>query len=472
MVNKIHSIKQLLMMLENSAEKTIFQCGKKTYSAKQCMSDIAACQQKLSSDYQRWVLCFNDHYTFFVALFAVLSKKLEPVLLPNNQPGSLQNLKSEYDAILTDIPFVAEKSEKKCIFLKNIENANIDNLAFIVKNLSSEQRITFFTSGSTGEPKKVCRTLEALSAEINQLEALFGSRMHGSVFSTVSHQHIYGLLFYILWPLCSGRVINLMQLDYPEQIISVFNNSAPLILITSPALLKRMDDLCVTADKNTLFSSGGLLKQSVAKSVYEAFGTYPIEVFGSTETSAIAYRTQENTECWQPFPSVVLKLDAKTNCLTVVKSSFFDDKDAFIMGDMARFNNDGSFELLDRADRVVKIEEKRVSLVEVENLLENVEWVESAYALKLEENRQYIAAVITLTSEGRVLLEKMGRSYLNKRLRELLSEHIDAPLLPKKFRYVDEIPTNSQGKRILTTLKKLFDRHKIFVTDHSVDRNV
>src|SRR3989338_8696855 len=127
MANKIHPVRQLLIMLENSAEKTLFQRGEKTCSAKQCIADIAACQQKLSSSHQRWALCFDDHYTFFVALFAVLSKELEPVLLPNNQPGSLQNLKSEYDAILTVISFIAKNNEKKCIFLENIENVNTDN---------------------------------------------------------------------------------------------------------------------------------------------------------------------------------------------------------------------------------------------------------------------------------------------------------------------------------------------------------
>ncbi|EKD91938.1 MAG: acyl-CoA synthetase [uncultured bacterium] len=444
-------------MLESSSAIAIFQRGNQRYLAKQCIADIAALQQKIPSGYQRWALCFKDHYTFFVALLAVLSKKLEPVLLPNNQPGSLRSLKSEYDAMLTDISFVSDQSEKKCIFLECIENDNINNLVLNAKDLSSKQRIIFFTSGSTGQPKKVFRTLEELSSEINQLEASFGSRMDGSVFTTVSHQHIYGLLFYILWPLCSGRLINLMQLNYPEQIIRVFNNSTPLILITSPALLKRMPESSVSENKITIFSSGGLLRQTVSKSIYESVGIYPIEVFGSSETSAVAYRVQENTTRWQPFPSVELKLNSKTGCLMVIQSPFFDCKDAVMMGDMAYFNKDGSFELLGRADRIVKIEEKRVSLTEIENLLESDELVEQSYVLRLEENRQYIAAVITLTSKGRVLLESMGKSYLNNRLKKLLSEHIEVLLLPKKFRYVDMIPTNSQGKHIPAMLEKLFE---------------
>ena len=116
MKNKIYHVKQLLTMLESSSAIAIFQRGNQRYLAKQCIADIAALQQKIPSGYQRWALCFKDHYTFFVALLAVLSKKLEPVLLPNNQPGSLRSLKSEYDAMLTDISFVSDQSEKKCIF--------------------------------------------------------------------------------------------------------------------------------------------------------------------------------------------------------------------------------------------------------------------------------------------------------------------------------------------------------------------
>lgn len=455
MNNKLCSLHQLFFILEKSPTVIIFQKDKKEYSARQFFADVIALQHQIPKSNQHWALCFQDHYLFAVALFAVLYKNCVPVLLPNHQPSCLENLALHYDAILTDIATIKNNTEKKYICIDDIKHIDVENLKEFAKNLNSEQLIIFFTSGSTGEPKKISRTLTQLTAELNELETLFGSRMRGSIFSTVSHQHLYGLLFYILWPLCSGRVINLMSLDYPEQII---NLASPFVLIASPALLKRMDDCCVNLNDSVIFSSGGLLKQEVAKSVYDKLGVYPIEIFGSTETSAIGWRSQENSYRWKPFPSVKLQLHPETNCLMVMQSSFFDVNDAYLMSDKANFNEDGSFEFLGRSDRVVKIEEKRISLHEIENILEKDKCVQQAYALKLEDSRQYIAVIIALTQNGREQLKKYGKLNLNKYFKTLLSSYFDALLLPKRFRYVEEIPVNTQGKYIPALLEKLFER--------------
>ncbi len=68
------------------------------------------------------------------------------------------------------------------------------------------------------------------------------------------------------------------------------------------------------------------------------------------------------------------------------------------MGDRVAFRGDGSFELLGRADRVAKIEDKRVSLTEIERRLAEHAYVKDAVAVALEDGaRQYIGAVVELT---------------------------------------------------------------------------
>ena len=65
----------------------------------------------------------------------------------------------------------------------------------------------FETSGTTGEGRWIPKALRHLEDEIETLEAVFGARLPrgARVFATVSHQHIYGLLFRVLWPLGAGR---------------------------------------------------------------------------------------------------------------------------------------------------------------------------------------------------------------------------------------------------------------------------
>ena len=49
--------------------------------------------------------------------------------------------------------------------------------------------------------------------------ALWGERLAGTrVLASVSHQHIYGLLFRILLPLSLGLPFDRRSIDYPEQL--------------------------------------------------------------------------------------------------------------------------------------------------------------------------------------------------------------------------------------------------------------
>lgn len=53
-------------------------------------------------------------------------------------------------------------------------------------------------------------------------------------------------------------------------------------------------------------------------------------------------------------------------------------------------------------------------------------------------------------------LSEHSKQYINKQLKAFLSADFDRLLLPRRFRYVDHIPSNPQGKRIASELQELF----------------
>ena len=55
------------------------------------------------------------------------------------------------------------------------------------------------------------------------------------------------------------------------------------------------------------------------------------------------------------------------------------------MGDRVRFAGDGCFELLGRGDHLAKIEDKRVSLAEIERYLLETPWIKDAACVALED---------------------------------------------------------------------------------------
>lgn len=431
-----------------NVEVPVFIRAKGAVYLPQFERDIAVLALTLQNNpQQRWALCFNDSYRFTVALFAVLATHKQPVLLPNNQSGTLAVLQNEYDAILSDLPDIVVTPLKPAAGETVLQ-------AFVLSDL---QTITFFTSGSTGTPKKVQRSLTALRKEIKVLEALFGADLQDAkIYSSVSHQHIYGLLFYVLWPLYAGRSIVSPLLQYPENLETLFKRTEKIVLISSPTLLSRLDFKLDLKLKPIIFTSGGLLKDSSAQILFANLGLMPIEILGSTETSGVAFRQQIKQPLWQALPEVLLGRDLTTGCLSV-QSPFFDEQTTLVMGDQVEMNSQGLFKLIGRADRIVKIEGKRLSLIAIEQKIKEHRLVADVQVLKLDAHRQLLAAVIILNEPGKALLQEQGKRQLDLLLQTWLLPFYEAVLCPKKIRYVDSWPLNEQGKTTQLALQELFD---------------
>lgn len=321
--------------------------------------------------------------------------------------------------------------------------------------------IVLFTSGSTGKPVKVYRTINNMEAELDVLESVFGEHIgnDGRVYATVSHAHVYGLLFRVLWPLVTQRAFATFNFEYPENLLSEVGSDGALV--TSPALLKRIGHLDAHEACNwrAVFSSGGLLPEHAAADAMRLLGACPFEVLGSTETSGVAWRQQGQhgaAEVWHTLPEVRVRQDGEG--FLEVSSPFMGLSSWHRMGDKVRLESDRSFELLGRGDHIVKIEEKRVSLAEIEQCAVALPEITDAAAVSLQAGaRQFVGLVLQLSDDGRDEFEQLGRKDFGIGLRRALSGYLDPVAVPKRFRYVDLIPVNPQGKRQPGEIRALFD---------------
>jgi acyl-coenzyme A synthetase/AMP-(fatty) acid ligase len=322
--------------------------------------------------------------------------------------------------------------------------------------ISPDASLALYTSGSTGAPKEAARRLVNVEAELGTLEAVFGSRLgRGRVFATVSHRHVYGLLFRILWPLLERRPFATFDCEYPEQLQGAVGDGN--VLISSPAMLKRIGHLPAGSGRwRAVFSSGGILPAESAADVWRVLGAEPAEVLGSTETSGVAWRVP-SSEGFQVLPSVEVRATADE--LLEVRSPFAGVAGWQTMGDRVAFRADGRLELLGRVDRVAKIEDKRVSLSAIERLLREHAFVADAAAVALENDaRQYVGAAIELTPAGQDALTALGQRSISTTLRAALRQRVDAVALPRVFRFPKALPVDAQGKRQVAALAALFDR--------------
>lgn len=309
--------------------------------------------------------------------------------------------------------------------------------------------LTLSTSGSTGEPKLIRKTLRQLHNELLVLEQLWGAQLGRAVMlGSVITQHIYGLLFRLLWPLCAGRYFIRQHLPFAEEIqqhsLACRDSGRDFVWVCSPALLKRMGgnlDWTALAGVKQIFSSGGPLPPEAGAMLQQHLGQAVTEIYGSSETGGIAWRC--GGQQWTPMPSVEPGQNAEGALLVVSPWLAGDSEET---SDAVEFTADGGFLLKGRLDRIIKLEEKRVSLPFLEDSLHQHPWVQECRLLLQQGGRASLGCLVVLNAAGLHALRNGGRKRLVEQLRGHLGNYCEALVLPRRWRFVEQLPVNAQGK--------------------------
>ncbi|XQE66693.1 AMP-binding protein [Pseudomonas sp. P3C3] len=316
-------------------------------------------------------------------------------------------------------------------------------------------RLVLCTSGSSGEPKLIDKSLRQLANEVEALELLWGHDLAGAtILGSVAAQHIYGLLFRVLWPLCAGRPFWRRALPFPEDLQRESLGQPAFAWITSPALLKRMGDNLdwqALSAVRRVFSSGGALPAEVCAELGVQLGQQPTEIYGSSETGGIAWR--QGGELWTAFPGVDLSL-SDAGALRIA-SPYLPAGHVEQSMDAAELQSDGRFLLRGRLDRIVKLEEKRISLPMLEQALTQHDWVADARLGVVQEGRAFLGALLALSPAGLHVLRNQGRKTVTETLRKHLAGHCEAIALPRRWRLLLELPYSNQGKLAQSTVDEL-----------------
>ncbi|MGR9115342.1 MAG: AMP-binding protein [Gammaproteobacteria bacterium] len=386
-----------------------------------------------------YALYYETTYPFATMLFALWHAGKQVWIPGNNRPATADQLVRDGGRLLGDWPDhdveqIGETSsvKKECA----------------LRPLDLQQtRLTIFTSGSSGEPKAIVKTLSQLQSEVEVLERQWGAMLgQATAVATVSHQHIYGLLFKLLWPLASGRCFHSSMYLSPEPMLKALA-ATPAYWVASPAQLKRLDDLTDWGRIERLtaiFSSGGPLPKEAASLIERCSGHQVVEVYGSSETGGIGWRCSPANALWTAFSGIDLSRDELGRCR--LHSPFLPPPGYCLLDDRIEIFPDGRFVLAGRLDRIVKVEEKRLSLDQMEQALQRFDLVDHAHCLVLTGQRERIAAVIVASERGQALLRQQGRGAVTRQLRRHLMQLFETVVLPRKWLFFDALPQTPQGK--------------------------
>lgn len=408
-------------------------------------------------DCNEYILHCEDYWYFLVAFVALLQCKKTVSLTQNISEAFLKEFRNDKNLFITDqnvldsfsIPAILEDA-KKC----KLSEDDIRNIPVID---SDSTDIYMYTSGSTGKPKAVHQRMTEFEMDNAFVISKWGKEFfERKLVTTVSQHHIYGFLFGISLPFSAGVPFRRKRIEYPEEFESITDEKYMIIAV--PAFLKRTVEIeeHLELKEPFIFTSGGVLLPEVAKKTNDVFGFWPVEVYGSTETSGIAYRQSKNGLEWTPFDNAKI-WKGEDGCLRII-SPYIKDPAGFATADLVDIHEDGKFILKGRADSIVKIEEKRVSMTEVENRLLQSGFVRDVKVVAMEDKRQYLAAALSLNEEGKKKFSNSKKLDINRFFHDFLMQYFENVVIPKKWRFVEELPCDIQGKKHKEDIIALFNK--------------
>lgn len=414
-------------------------------------ADIGAWQATLDAHAKppcRWMLSTHDPYRFGCALIAAWERGDHVILPADTRPATLEALDDLGAARLGDIPggLIASTAPRAPRWGK-----------FEAERVA----VTLYTSGSTGEPQRLDKSFAQLDAELAMHAELWPLDARLTL-SQVSHQHIYGLLFGVLRPLCERAPFAAEMCRYPETLHLWLarwyaQTQREAVLISAPPTLERLPETLdwpeVGGVLARIHSSGAPLPRDAAEHAQRLLGTEVREVYGSSETGGIAWRIQSRDTGWTAFPGVEVRDDAEHQLWLrapwlSTPATWTPQADRVVV--------EGTrFQLLGRSDRIAKVGGKRVSLTAFDRALGELPDVRRSHCVPLPGRDGRLGAIVELVPEA-VPHDHDARRQLIQALRTSLTPRFENAVLPRYWRFVEAWPRDAQGKLGATCLSRLF----------------
>jgi acyl-coenzyme A synthetase/AMP-(fatty) acid ligase len=427
-----------------TADHIVCMDGSRAWTWAECHQRIAAAAPAFAAHpAQRWMLAVSQPLEFLLGMLALLYANKTVIVPPNTLPGTMQLLSESCDATLLTLP------EADC-------NNTVTELPALV---AQQATVVFYTSGSSGQPKPVEKTLQQIQCELQTLQQVLGERLRQvAVVSTVPHQHFYGFTFRLMLPFVLGSGFDNHLCATPDMLMERLRVLPKVVLVSSPAHLLRLPDLLdLTLCQQQLamvLSSGGVLPADTAGRLSGLLNHAPLEIYGSTETGAIAWRLRQGEDLWHALPGLQVRAD--TDGALLLQSPFAPEPHEMRMEDQIEAVSSQQFRLVGRLDRILKVEGKRLSLPEMEQRLTEHPWISHAVISEVSRRRQSVGAVIVLSEQGKQAQTGLTQRASSQLIKQYLAQFYDAVLLPRYWRFVAELPVNDRGKVQFSAVQALF----------------
>ena len=388
---------------------------------------------KLKSDKRQKVLLVSENNFDFTINFLACVYANKEIFLPSDI-RKIQNLQGDF--------LLLDKIEE----LKNSDLCDLTVPDF--KNIY----VTFCTSGSSGNIKTARKNLACMIIEANDIKDCINEFLPQKsirICASTSPKHMFGFVyqFFIVLSNCTRFILNADEVVYPDRA-----DIADCIFVSTPSFLDEFEKYNVDLKSPPLliFSAGDKLCNKTLK-YFEKSGVKIVEIYGSTESGTIAYKAEDKYFCCLKN----VRVDKDTQSQIIIKSPYFL-ADEVKLGDCIEIFNDKTFILGQRTDRILKIQEKRINAVEIEEILNNSGFVKDSYCFKYD-NKLACAAVLSKRGKDFYVnvYKQHGRAELVKLLKALIAKK--SQIVPQRWKFLYEIPKTQRGKVDREKIEEIFN---------------
>ncbi len=428
----------------------LFGSGEQAQTWREAVAQVALLATIWRGQGIRKVALYCDNAEHFaVSLLSCVVAQVEVCVPASLNPENMAWLAQSADVLLSDLPNVADLSvQMPVLSLPAVLSASSPVLVSQQNfDFTTDISLSLQTSGSSGQSKIIQKSWRQMLAEAQAILARLPEAVLTTpvvVLSSVSQQHMYGLSFRIVMSLLAGWRIDAERLMYPEAILgrSAKMIGQKIVWVSSPTLLQALNEQHDFASIGTnvalVVSSGGALNSHSKTWLANKLACPVLEIYGSTETGVVAYRDEDrhwqffDGVCPQVLPEEGLRITAPWCEAPQVLA------DAIVWHGQA-------FELLGRVDRIIKLADKRISLLQLEAHLLSHPWVKDGYIAK-HPQASHLAAWVALNDEGVTFWRDQGRKALISSMKHHFQGQLDVTALPRYWRFDTALPRNSQSK--------------------------
>ena len=389
-----------------------------------------------------------DRYHFAVGFAATLCRGKVSLLPPAQTPEAVRQIVS----LAPDVVCLTDEPEQELPLPRVLyppDEAPGETAAATVPEIDAARHAAdVFTSGSTGTPLAHRKSWGGLTGGVREMARQLGlsAQTPCVIVATVPPQHMFGLESSVLLALCNGHALCAERPFFPADIAAVLGSvPRPRLLITTPVHLRALLAAEVALPPiDLIVSSTAPLAPQLALEAEQRFDTRVLEIYGSTETGAIACRRPTHTLEWRSWPGIALSQQGEA---TSVQGGHIEQPTR--LPDLLEITASGRFLLHGRLTDLVNIAGKRSSLAYLNHQLNSIPGVEDGAFFQVDESR------LAHTGVARLAACVVAPQLDAPRLLEALRRRIDAVFLPRPLLFVAQLPRNATGKLPAEALRAL-----------------